>query len=92
MHRYDQRLLLVKLIKEADYRLPTHPEQLALVVLAGITLLVLFGDHRWRNNAPLLHFRDLAHVQKKLRGAAQSLARGAQAPPAPLTPPTCTWP
>lgn len=46
---------------EADYRLLAHPEQLALAVLGGITLLGLFGVHQWRNDQPLLHLRDLAH-------------------------------
>lgn len=46
---------------EADYRLLEHPDQLALAVLSGITLLALFGVHQWRHDEPLLHLRDLTH-------------------------------
>lgn len=48
-------------LAEADYRLLRHPDQLALAVLAGITLLALFGVHQWRHDEPLLHLRDLVH-------------------------------
>ena len=44
---------------EADFRMFDQPEQLALAVLAGITLLALFGVHQWRQDEPLLHLRDL---------------------------------
>ena len=44
---------------EARYALFDHPEQLALLVLAGVLLLGLFGVHQWRHDEPLLHLRDL---------------------------------
>ncbi|WP_460479062.1 MFS transporter [Comamonas humi] len=47
---------------EARYELFDRPEQLALAVLAGITLLGLFSIHQWRHDEPLLHLRDLANT------------------------------
>ena len=46
---------------EARYALFERPEQLALLVLAGVMLLGLFGVHQWRHNEPLLHLRDLTN-------------------------------
>jgi len=45
----------------ADHALLERPGQLALAALAGITLLGLFSLHQWRQDAPLLHLRELAH-------------------------------
>ena len=44
---------------EARYALFDRPEHLALLVLAGVLLLGLFGLHQWRHDEPLLHLRDL---------------------------------
>ena len=46
---------------EARYELFDRPDLLALAILAGMTLLGLFGIHQWRHDEPLLHLRDLTH-------------------------------
>lgn len=46
---------------EARYELFDRPDQLALAILAGITLLGLFSIHQWRHDEPLLHLRDLTN-------------------------------
>jgi len=46
---------------EARYELFDRPEQLALAILAGATLLGLFSLHQWRHDEPLLHLRDLTN-------------------------------
>lgn len=46
---------------EARYELFDRPDQLALAILAGVTLLGLFGLHQWRHDEPLLHLRDLTN-------------------------------
>lgn len=53
--------LLQWALSEADHQWLEQPGQLALVALAGLTLLGLFSLHQWRHDEPLLHLRDLAN-------------------------------